>query len=108
MVKRYFRQNQMYGIELPKTTERALEIDRETGTTFWHDAIRKEMKTVGVAFKILEEDERVPPGHSLLNVHLIFSVKADFTRKVRLVAGSHLLKAPEVLTYAGVVSRESI
>ena len=37
MKKRYFRKEQKYGIELPKTVKRALEIDKETGTTFWVD-----------------------------------------------------------------------
>ena len=62
MQKRYFRTTQKYGIELPKTVKRALEIDAETGTTFWRDALAKEMKNVGVAFNILEEGESVPPG----------------------------------------------
>ncbi len=50
MKRRYFRTHTKFGIELPKTVERALEIDKETGTTFWADAIAKEMKTVFVAF----------------------------------------------------------
>ncbi len=33
--KRHFRTFQKYGIELPKTVERALEIDRENGNTLW-------------------------------------------------------------------------
>jgi hypothetical protein len=41
--KRYFRILQKYGIELPKDVKRALEIDQETGTSFWRDAIKKEM-----------------------------------------------------------------
>ena len=52
MKKRYFRTQQKFGIELPKTVERALKIDEEKGTTFWRDAIRKEMNTVKVAFDI--------------------------------------------------------
>jgi hypothetical protein len=62
--KRYFRKHQKYGIELPKTVKRALEIDAETGTTFWRDAIRKEMKAVGKAFKILDEGAQSPVGHT--------------------------------------------
>jgi hypothetical protein len=60
MRKRYFRTNQKYGIELPHTVERALQIDKETGTTFWQDALKKEMNTVMVAFKILEEGAEQP------------------------------------------------
>ena len=109
MKKRYFRREQKYGIELPKTVKRALEIDTETGTTFWRDAIRKEMNTVGKAFKILESDEPIPVGHTLLSVHIVFDVKNTFQRKARLVADGHL--SPDVsksITYASVVSRESV
>jgi hypothetical protein len=60
MKKRYFWTNQKYGIQLPHTVKRALQIDKETGTTFWQDALQKEMKAVMVAFKILEEGAEKP------------------------------------------------
>eukprot|EP00804_Cyclotella_cryptica_P028067 CCRYP_017276-RA/>CCRYP_017276-RA protein AED:0.08 eAED:0.14 QI:0/0/0/1/0.25/0.2/5/0/724 len=44
---RYHKRTHKYGIELPKTVEEAYAIDRATGTTFWHDAIEKEMKNSG-------------------------------------------------------------
>ena len=31
---------------MPKATKRALELDAESGTTYWRDAIDKEMKNV--------------------------------------------------------------
>jgi hypothetical protein len=39
---------------------------------------------------------------------LIFDVKMDFMRKTRLVAGGHVTEPPLVLTYASVVTRESV
>ncbi len=40
---------------------------------------------------------------------MIFDVKMeDFRRKARLVAGGHLTKAPATITYASVVSRETM
>ena len=36
----------MYRIQIPKTVEEAYAIDQTMGTTFWHDAIEKEMKNV--------------------------------------------------------------
>lgn len=45
-----------YGIELPKTVQQALEIDSQTGTTFWRDAIEREMCNVAPAFKFSEDD----------------------------------------------------
>jgi hypothetical protein len=39
---------------------------------------------------------------------MIFDVKMDFTRKARFVAGGHMTEPPAALTYANVVSQESI
>jgi hypothetical protein len=108
MKKRYFRINQKYGIELPKTVERALEIDNETGTTFWRDALRKEMNNVAKAFEVLEEGQSLPVGYKEIKCHIVFDIKADFTRKCRYVAGGHMTDPPASITYASVVSRESV
>jgi hypothetical protein len=54
MKKRYFRPNQKYGIKLPHSVECALQIDKETCTTFEQNVLQKEMKAVMVAFKILD------------------------------------------------------
>jgi hypothetical protein len=35
------RRTHKYGIKLPKTTAEAYEIDKETGTDYWHQAIMK-------------------------------------------------------------------
>ena len=48
---KYWKTTHKFGIEVPKDVERALEIDRQMGTTFWRDAIDKEMKKVMVAFE---------------------------------------------------------
>jgi hypothetical protein len=110
MKKRYFRTNQKYGIELPHTVERALEIDKETGTTFWRDALEKEMKAVMVAFKILEEGADRPPGYEKVHCHIVFDIKmGTLQRKARYVCGGHTTNpSPEITTYASVVSRESV
>ena len=81
-----------------------------SGTTFWADAIAKEMKTVFVAFEILPEDKQAPPGHTFIKCHLVFDLKSNgsMIRKARFVAGGHMTGEPECLTYASVVSRESI
>ena len=106
--KRYFKRMQKYGIELPKTVKRALEIDQETGTTFWRDAIKKEMSAVWKAFEILQEGAPDPVAHKRIDVHMVFDIKPDFTRKARLVAGGHMTDPPAAMTYASVVSRESV
>jgi Reverse transcriptase (RNA-dependent DNA polymerase) len=104
---RYLRKDQKFGIELPHSVKRALEIDRETQTTYWIDAIKKEMKTVTPAFHFLKGSQP-PIGHQKIPCHVVFDVKMDFTRKARFVAGGHKTEPPASITYASVVSRESV
>jgi hypothetical protein len=105
---RYVKCMHKFGIELPKTVELALEIDQATGTSYWHDAIQKEMRNVSVAFDFLPENEPVPIGYTKISLHMVFDIKIDFTRKALLVAGGHVTDVPSNLTYLSVVSRESV
>ena len=105
---RYVKRTHKFGIKMPKTVERALEIDKETGTTFWRDAIAKEMRTVMPAFKFCGEGASQPVGYTAISGHVVFDVKMDFTRKARYVADGHLTDPPASVTYASVVSRESV
>ena len=59
---KYWSRSHKYGVELPKTVAEALAIDRRTGTTFWRDAIEKEMKNVMVAFEF-SDDPNPPVGY---------------------------------------------
>jgi hypothetical protein len=94
---------------VPKTIKEALELDKKNGNTLWTDAIAKEMKDVHVAFKILVDGQSAPISYQKIPCHMIFDVKMeDFRRKARLVAGGHKTKAPATITYASVVSRETV
>ena len=89
--------------------DEAYIIDAATGTSFWHDAIEKEMKNVRVAFDVLQDGMVPPPDHQYMRCHIIFDAKMeDFCHKARLVAGGHMIKTPAMLTYANVVSREPV
>jgi len=87
----YARQTHKFGVQVPTTVCEALKIDQETKTTFWYDAIQKEMANIRTAFKFLDENERVPPGHKWIKCHLIFDVKMDLTRKARYIAAGHMM-----------------
>ena len=106
---RYHKTTHKFGFEVPNTVKRALEIDEENGNHLWRDMIALEMESVCVMFKILEEDQNPPPGHSYMEGHIIFDVKMEnFRRKARYVAGGHQIDTPAIMTYASVVSRESV
>ena len=115
---RYWKTSHKNGIKLPHSVQEALQIDKETGTDFWWQAIQKEMKKVMIAF---DYDESVTPdqirdglakgkyvGFQEIKCHMIFDVKMDLTRKARFVAGGHLTKPPSSITYSSVVSRDSV
>ena len=98
-----------FGIALPKSVAEALQLDKESGNTLWADAISKEITAIKPAFKILQEHEKVPPGYLWVPCHIIFDVKVeDLRRKARFVAGGHVTGTPSVITYAGVVSRDTV
>ena len=108
--QRYAKRNYKFGFEIPKSVEDAIRIDKENGNTLWMDALRKEMKAIRVAFKFLDDkDAKLPPGHQLIRGHVIWDVKMeDLRRKARYVAQGNMTEPPKTLTYASVVSRESV
>jgi Reverse transcriptase (RNA-dependent DNA polymerase) len=107
--KRYMLRTHKFGVEVPKTVQEALKLDATTNTSFWRDAIALEVKNVDVAFQDLSEMEEVPIGYQYVKCHMIFDVKAgSLKRKARYVAGGHMTEPPAAVTYASVVSRESV
>jgi hypothetical protein len=106
--KAYQRRTHKFGIRVPMSVEEALRFDEESGTTFWKDAIEKEMKNVRIAFKFRDGDI-VPIGHKKIPCHIIFDVKMmTLQRKARLVAGGHMTDPPKENVYSSVVSRDSV
>jgi hypothetical protein len=105
---KYWHRTHKYGIQLPKSVEEALRIDAKNGTTFWREAIEKDMKNVSQAFRF-NDDDSVPVGYKHITCHMIFDVKmVGLVRKARFVAGGHLTDPPVESVYSSVVTRESI
>jgi hypothetical protein len=74
-------------------------LDKENGNTLWQDAVRKEMKNVRIAFQMLNGDESSPLTYQEIWCRVIFDV---------FVACCHTTDTPHAMTYASVVSRESV
>jgi Reverse transcriptase (RNA-dependent DNA polymerase) len=108
---KYWVRTHKFGIKIPKNALEAKAIDLENGDTLWWDAICKEMRNVRPAFETWDKSvEEIPVGYQQVRCHLIFDVKMgeNFRRKARFVAGGHTTEVPSVLTYASVVSRDSV
>ena len=105
----YLKRNEKFGIALPKSIKEALQLDKENGNTLWADEIETEIKNVKAAFKILNDGEMAPRDHQFVKFHVIFYIKMEnFRRTVKLVSGGHMTTAPADVTYASVVSRETV
>ena len=106
----YLKKNEKFGIRIPRNAKEAKDVDDANGNTYWQDAIAKEMKNVKPAFKILGPGEHVPnKNYQYVHCHMIFDIKMeDFRRKARLVAGRNMTEGPTSITYASVVSRETV
>ena len=106
---RVAKKTHMFGIEVPNTVKEALELDKKNGNDLWRKAIEKEMQNVKVAFKMTDNvDRKETVGFQKITCHMIFTVKMDFTRKARFVAGGHTTKPPSSITFSSVVARDSI
>ncbi len=66
------------------------------------------MGNVCVTFKILGQNAKAPPGWFKAYDHIIFDVKMDFTRKAHWVKDGHKTPDSKTLSFAGVVSCDSI
>jgi hypothetical protein len=108
---KYWVRTHKFGIKIPKTVAEARAFDLENGNTLWWDAICKEMRNVRPAFEAWDKDIlEIPIGYQEVKCRLIFDVKMgeDFRRKACFVAGGHTTEVPSTLTYASVVSRDSV
>ena len=112
---RVLKKTHKFSIEVPTSVEHARRLDEKNGNTYWTDAMEKEIRDVNVAFDVLEagDGRTVPPGYQKIACHLIFDVKLElknghFRCKARYVAGGHMTDAPATVTYASVVSCDSV
>jgi hypothetical protein len=105
---KYWNRTHKYSIQVPKTVEYALRIDRDSGTDLWQKAINKEMTNNKIVFKFLDDDFPVPIGYKRMRGHMIFDVKLSLTRKARWVADGSQSEMPRESTYSSVVSHDSV
>jgi hypothetical protein len=81
----YPKKAQKFGLEIPNSIKRALEIDKETGTDFWRKAIDKEMLHVHPAFQIYNKAVKPAIGSKWIPCHMIFDIKWTLQEKPGLL-----------------------
>jgi Reverse transcriptase (RNA-dependent DNA polymerase) len=73
----------------------------------WRKAIEKEMWAIDCAFEFCD-DNVMPPGYQKIDCHMVFDVKMTLKWKAQYVAGGHQMEPTKDITFASVVSRDSI
>jgi hypothetical protein len=77
--------------------------------TPFEQTIAIEMKDMHTAFKCLNPGEHASLDYKWIKCHMIFDIKIeDFRRKACMAAGGHMTGAPRIMTYASVVSQETL
>ena len=54
VTRKYWQMTHTFGVHLPKSTAKALAINRENGNTLWEDALKKEMSKAKIAYTLIE------------------------------------------------------
>ena len=103
----YLRQTHRYGIEHPKTVEKAYGLDKKNENAFLADAIAKKVQNDKMPFKSLQNGEKPTVGYHYVKFHMVLNVMTkDLRCKARLVTSNHMTDSPAVITYASVLSRD--
>ena len=99
-----------YGIEVPKSTKHAEELDTQHGNSLWKEAYQKEivsLLSLG-CFDFCPPDSKPGPDYQFVKLTMIYEVKPDGRRKARLIAGGHLVDPCSISTRSTVVKGVSV
>ena len=108
---KYWLKTHKFGIKVPNNIKQAIEFDRENGNKLWSEAVCQETNNICPTFEHWEKLEGdIPPGYQDIKCHLIFDINMGekFCRNSRFVVGGYMTETPTTLTYAYVVSRDSV
>ena len=102
--------NIKFGVEVPATTKEAIALDLKNGDSKWKEAMKTEIDSINAyqTFRVLQDNEALPPGYKCIPYHCIYDVKFDGRRKCRLVVGGHRTETPKEDIFFGVISMEAV
>ncbi len=99
----------MHGIKIPMGHKMAMRFDAENGNTEWRDSEKVEIDAIArqKVFRDMGKGAPVPPGHKLIRLHVVCTVKHDSRFKSRLVADGNSTELPSESVCSSVVSLRS-
>ena len=96
----------MFGFEIPRNYNHALELDKRNRNTRWQDCTKLELSQLN-DYSVFEDRGKgtaIPQGYKKIRTHLVYAVKHDGRHKAQMVADGHLTDVPLESVYSGVVS----
>ena len=98
-----------FGVEIPRNSKHARQLQEKLGHTKWTDAEQKEIGQLNDYTTFIDKGKRtpVPRGYRCIRVRFVYDCKHDLRHKARLVAGGHLTPTDDS-AYSGVVSLKSM
>ena len=99
-----------FGVQVPRNSREAYDLDRKNGDNLWAEAIRKEVGQLleFETFKILPRGSSPPAGYQKIPTITTFAVKHDGRRKMRECAGGHVTAPPTEDIYSTVVAPDGV
>jgi hypothetical protein len=100
----------MFGYQVPRNHEQAMELDEENGNDKWRQSEIIELGQLDEYGTFQDKGKGYQPGkdYKKINVHLVYAVKHDGRHKCRCVAGGHLTDTPIDSVYSSVVSLRGV
>jgi hypothetical protein len=100
----------MFGYQVPRNYEQAMELDARNGNNKWQTATDIELGQIDEYETFEDKGKGYKPGPDFKKIrcHLVYAVKHDGRHKARFVAGGHLTETPIDSVYSSVVSLRGI
>ena len=98
-----------FGVEIPRNSKHADELDRINGNNLWAEATKKEMDSIRKheVFRLVTQDDDLRE-YKRIPYQVIYAAKHDQRRKARIVAGGHMTDPPAEDVYSGVVGMDTV
>ena len=95
-----------FGVQIPRSHQHAMELDKANGNQLWKEAEEREFKQIDEYNTFLDLGVDKYPGsdYKKIKVHLVYDCKPTLKRKARLVANGNLTETPIDSIYSSVVS----
>ena len=99
-----------FRVRVPFGVKQTMQLDKESNTTYWFDAIKKELDCLNKhqVFRFMKIGEKAPTGYTCVSCHFVFCVKFDLCCCTSLVAGGNWTSLQKDDIYSEVIGMDIV